>query len=333
MEKVICDICGSEFEETLSQCPICGCAKKEANAENAESAYVKGGRFSKSNVRRRLKPETAAAASDSVREYVKNNDERKVERKSAAERNEEEDEQDAPRNNRPLLLVVILLLLAIIAVSVYIVIAFSDPYDSGDATNNTTISIPNIDDDGPCTSVSFVTSEIKLDKTSPNKKLTVIKEPVNTVDELHFESSDPSLIAVDDNGNLTALKKGAVTITVTCGMQSATVTVVSEYEIPTTAPTTQPTTQTTTKPTQSPDSKFEFHSGAYNVTPYQVKVIYDYLNVRKGPDTSKDNKVHSLTKGEIVTVTAKYADSKREWGLTEYGWISLETQYVTVVNS
>ena len=35
----------------------------------------------------------------------------------------------------------------------------------------------------------------------------------------------------------------------------------------------------------------------------------------------------------IFTVIAEFVDSKRVWGLTEYGWISLETEYVTRVAS
>jgi len=60
MNKVVCDICGTSYPETASQCPICGNAKSENSVTSADPvskdtgyAYVKGGRFSHSNVRKR----------------------------------------------------------------------------------------------------------------------------------------------------------------------------------------------------------------------------------------------------------------------------------------
>ena len=64
MSKVICDVCGTTYPETAAVCPICGCAKNTTDQTVADStqnpevaAYtpVKGGRFSKSNVRKRNK--------------------------------------------------------------------------------------------------------------------------------------------------------------------------------------------------------------------------------------------------------------------------------------
>ncbi len=313
MEKIICDICGSEFDESLSQCPICGCAKKEAAPESTESAYVKGGRFSKSNVRRRLKPETAGAASESVREYVKSNDERNIDRNSNTE--DAEEEQTDPRSNRPLLLVVILLLLAIIAVSLYIVIAFSDSADPGDSSSTPSSSISVPDDDGPCSSVSFSVAEVKLDKTNPSKKLTVIKEPVNTLDTLSFVSSDPSVVSVDAQGNVTALKKGTVTITVTCGSRNATVTVISEYEFP-----TLPSTLPTTPPTTLPTSPFVIPTDAKSFDPISVTVKATDANIRKGPGTNYDVIVQ-LHAGDKLTISKEYTSGGYTWALSDKGWV------------
>ena len=60
MDKIICDVCGTSYAENTSQCPICGLARpsKPKAAPSAESdsgsyTYVKGGRFSSGNVRKR----------------------------------------------------------------------------------------------------------------------------------------------------------------------------------------------------------------------------------------------------------------------------------------
>ena len=61
MNKIICDVCGTSYPDTANQCPICGNLKSDNSAggegafgvENSGYAYVKGGRFSHANVRKR----------------------------------------------------------------------------------------------------------------------------------------------------------------------------------------------------------------------------------------------------------------------------------------
>ena len=60
MSKVICDLCGTSYPETSNQCPICGTARpvqsvavNDTDKESGGYTYVKGGRFSKANVRKR----------------------------------------------------------------------------------------------------------------------------------------------------------------------------------------------------------------------------------------------------------------------------------------
>ncbi|MBR4972436.1 MAG: hypothetical protein IKY59_05650, partial [Oscillospiraceae bacterium] len=57
MNKIVCDVCGTSYPESVAQCPICGTAKTDANKTTtggeAGYAYVKGGRFSHANVRKR----------------------------------------------------------------------------------------------------------------------------------------------------------------------------------------------------------------------------------------------------------------------------------------
>ena len=76
MNKIICDVCGTSYPETVEQCPICGCVRpadvqntmpdSEANESGSGYTYVKGGRFSKGNVKKRVK--TAPAASQYIEE-------------------------------------------------------------------------------------------------------------------------------------------------------------------------------------------------------------------------------------------------------------------------
>ena len=64
MSKIICDICGTSYADTATQCPICGCVRpaepqpvpEEVNNSSAYT-YVKGGRFSKKKKKKRAASE------------------------------------------------------------------------------------------------------------------------------------------------------------------------------------------------------------------------------------------------------------------------------------
>ena len=63
MSKIICEVCGTAYPEASTQCPICGCVRPadangvpsgpEEKAPERTYLHVKGGRFSKANVRKR----------------------------------------------------------------------------------------------------------------------------------------------------------------------------------------------------------------------------------------------------------------------------------------
>ena len=116
MSKINCDVCGTAYPETASQCPICGCVRSAESCSTEGSSsqensytYVKGGRFSRSNVRKRNqgKPVT---------------DMPPIQEELPADLPEEGERQD-----RGLLVAVCLLLLAIVAVVIYIITRFFAP--------------------------------------------------------------------------------------------------------------------------------------------------------------------------------------------------------------
>ena len=122
MSKVICDVCGTTYPETAQQCPICGCAKNTTaqtiagEASEGGYAYVKGGRFSKSNVKKRTMAQGGSG------------------NKSSAQKNRKD--EDA-KSNRGLVVTAIVLLLAIIGVVIYIALRFFAPLSDLNADNTT----------------------------------------------------------------------------------------------------------------------------------------------------------------------------------------------------
>lgn len=246
MNKVICDVCGTDYPETAAQCPICGCARADGGQTSAGNevpgeeekpayTYVKGGRFSKSNVRKRLKNSQSQQTRLPEPDYDDEDDQ-----DDENEPDEPDEENEEPASNRGLIVIVILLLLAIIAVSSYIAIEFfglgksDDPaatrstgstQTSSDPASSTTVGNPV-----PCTGLTVTDSEIILAGFDTSWQLNFAVEPENTTDELIFTTSDDNVAAVDQDGNVTAVGEGEATITVTCGEFIAQCRVVCDFE-------------------------------------------------------------------------------------------------------
>ena len=260
MEKIICDVCGIAYPETAAQCPICGCARSDSGQTSAcdtveveeEAAYAatKGGRFSKNNVRKRLKaaqiqpipmeiPPRSAKKSEPVEEPEDED----------YQDYEEDDEEEVPTSNKGLVIVVVLLLLAIIAVSSYIAIEYfdifgsdkptqgvkdpvlstqaTDPTQAPDPTDPTEPSEP--DNTIPCTKVN-VDATMTLGKDLPTMQLTYSVEPIDTTDYVKFFSSDTSVATVDSSGCVTAHSTGYATIYLTCGKLTAACSVICDMD-------------------------------------------------------------------------------------------------------
>lgn len=224
MEKVICDVCGTDYPETAARCPICGCARGDGfqtsagntsatGEERPAYTYTKGGRFSKSNVRKRLK--AAQMQSVPVTEPVREPD-----------YDEDDDDHEESSSNGGLIAIVILLLLAIIAVSSYIAIVHFDLLGGNDTTNpaGTTSSAQTTEPDStpggvqvPCTSLTVTDSEISLVALDSVWQLSYAVEPLDTTDQIKFQSSNEKVATVDASGRVTAVGSGETTITITCG--------------------------------------------------------------------------------------------------------------------
>ena len=238
MSKVICDVCGTTYPETASACPICGCAKNTTEQTGADSAqyeesgsytYVKGGRFSKSNVRRRNKKGKSSIASQHA---------------------------DRESTNKGLVVVVLLLLIAIIAVLGYIGVRFLFPRTEpkpenpgiSQSTESTPIGSTNSGDPAnvPCTGIKLSSTTIELSEAGMSWLLSVEAEPLNTTDKVTFASSNEQVAIVSDAGNITAIGGGEAVITVTCGEIKAECTIVCTFDP--VGPTTQPTEPEVTVP-------------------------------------------------------------------------------------
>ena len=230
MGKIICDVCGTSFSDNSAQCPICGYVNP-ALAENTiqesgdttergEYNFTKGGRFSKANVKKRLKEHPV----EDVDEYSTPDDY----------------EMEEKRNDGPLIIIAILLLLAVAAIVVFITMRYFKNAEEpvGDAvTVEQTVTEEQTTDDTPETTEDETVKsceKLELNGVEDGKidipeggtyDISVTKYPAETEDEITFLSQDPEIATVDASGRITPVKTGSTVIIITCGEQTVELSV------------------------------------------------------------------------------------------------------------
>ena len=231
MSRVVCNVCGTSYSASADMCPICGYAKNGENvkavpkakaveevktvqevtvaAAASSSSHVKGGRYSKANVKKRNKGKPP------VESYNAYDGRRKKQ-----------------SSNAVAIVIIVILLLAIISVLGYIALRFFIPNDflyEGFGPSQEIEAPVDPTDEEPqqtepsldCTGITLDVSEVLLDDIGITHKLTVSLEPAQTEDPVYFTSSDESVAIVSDDGTITAAGEGSAVITVTCGAVSA----------------------------------------------------------------------------------------------------------------
>lgn len=333
MNKIICDVCGTDYPETVPQCPICGCsnvgngqtsAGNTAGPEEPVRRHTKGGHFSKANVRKRTKSTQEQRFSVQTSGNTPDYDD--------DDSGFDEDELEGV-SNKGLILIVILLLIACIAVSTYIMVTFfgdkndeepggtnagthqtspsaTDPSDSGSTdpsgTDVTEPSSEPVVDRIPCEGLSVDMAEIILQTDAPMEIRYSVK-PANTTDAVTFSCDNTAVARVDANGRVFAVGKGTATITVTCGDQKVTIPVrclVSGTDIPTDPTDPSTPTDPVTPTTPSTGVKLEL-----NRVDFSLFFVGDKWTVYNGTIdktqitwTSDNEAVAKVENGTVIAV-------------------------------
>jgi hypothetical protein len=266
MSKIICDVCGTSYPETATQCPICGCVRpvdvvtvnNDVSTDELQSrgsyTYVKGGRFSKKNVRKRMRDENTEHVPMSV---------------TAQEFDDEDEPVVNEKSTKGLTIAVLALLAAIVALTIYLVVRFfapnlgaaqkppvtTVPYTAAPTTTvPTTATIP-------CTGLDLDDTDVLLTFVGDSWRIDAVALPSDTTDMIQFFSSNESVATVSASGEIRAVGEGSAVITVVCGdvskecfVNCTVETVPPETTEPVvTEPVTEPTepvTEPTTEPTE-----------------------------------------------------------------------------------
>ena len=215
MARIICDYCGTEYDDTLQRCPLCGTAA-HSGLEQVEEAPEQ-----EEAVRpRRRGGARVAPDKDRIPKWLS-------------------------------ILICVILGIAVVIGALYTLYAlevFSTKEKPGDSS--TTLERP-IDDEEPtdptdqetagtqptdqenaevlCTGLTVSPDSVTLSSAGISASVGVQVQPTGCTERVVWTSSDESICTVSQVGDITAVDGGTAEVTATCGSYSATVSVTCDF--------------------------------------------------------------------------------------------------------
>ncbi len=356
MSKVICNICGTSYPDSSNQCPICGCVRPvgaaaatvdEPKPESSGGySYVKGGRFSKTNVRKRNQGVAPVRVSSGAKPSPASKPAPKTTQASRTA------SRSNPRAKKPadnkmvgfiIAIVIVIVVLAILLLLLWPVLfpgKNADGDSSKDPSQNTSQDGTTKPGDGegvPCVSIWLSHRSFTIDKADTSLKLEAVPTPSDTTDKLEFISSDPNVVAVDTKGNISFVGNGTADIIVKCGA------VTDKCTITCNVPDANPTEPTPTEPEPTdPTEVLELDTAVIQLTAEDLlnpeKITHKVYSgdipmneIRWTSDdptiaTFKDGVIEVFAEG-ITKVRATYGDQEKTCLVavgTDKGKVSLE---------
>ena len=246
MSKVICEICGTTYQDTAECCPICGCPRDMSGSVSDEDFVTgqmptlnKGGRFSSGKKKKEIfdfdeesddfpEPENEPYSSDLE--------------------DDEDDYAEPQQHNTFVVVILTVLIVVLLAGTAFLFFRYLLPNLRGTQDAKPTVQTelatqaptettqPRI----PCQSLALPGGAAELTQPGYYFLLNVVVTPENTTDELVFTSGDESVATVSADGRITAVGEGETVIYITCGEKQLTCSVTCRFE-----EETQPSTEAT----------------------------------------------------------------------------------------
>lgn len=222
MNKIICDICGTAYEESLTQCPICGCSKDFSLSDISEDFLMDDSMEipAEEAPRRKSRPIFDYDEVNQPRATAPDEDDDDFD--------EEEEYEEEPRSNTALVVILLVLIVLLLVTAGFFFLRYFLPNMTGKTEAPTTIPTtvavetapPTTEDQGiPCTDIVVPGGKIEL--VEGGKWLMNVQVfPEDTTDQLVYVSADENVVTVSEDGTVTAVAEGQTVIVVTCGTAS-----------------------------------------------------------------------------------------------------------------
>jgi len=238
MKNVFCDICGSAYPESESNCPICG-SSREYSLDGIGEDFLAEGLFENEAFLYDTQPEQRSRKKPKeIFDFDEVNQEPAREVEEPVFEDEEEYEERGG-SNVALVVILLILIVLLLLTAGYLYLRFFLPNMKEEAVETspvtTVATTPEetevTEDPGiPCTDIVMDGGKIELGKDG-KWLLNVQVYPANTTDTLSYASEDESIATVSDSGTITAVGEGQTMVVITCGTRQIKCSVLVDYSI------------------------------------------------------------------------------------------------------
>lgn len=228
MSKVICDICGTTYQDTADCCPICGYSRDIAAEFAKEDIFFDSTPDRPVQKRKEIFDFDEVNAPASSREEV---DEAYV--------YDDEEEDEGPQHNTFLVVLLTVLIVVLLVLTGFLYLKYFRPNavketEPVPVTTLAPTEAPTTQPETtelkiPCQSLALSSGNAELTHQGQAFMLNVVKIPEDTTDELVIVSADESIAMVDDNYNIVAVAQGETVVTITCGEQQISLPVICRF--------------------------------------------------------------------------------------------------------
>lgn len=247
MSKIICEICGTTYQDTAECCPICGCSRDAAaDLLGEEFLMEESVEESKSKLAQASSKKKQIFDYDEVNSAPEAQSEQVVEESNPYEEEEEYEEESRPNTFVVILLTVLIAALLLAAGFIFVRYFLPNMGDEEAVAPSTTeayveetTTAPSTELRIPCDGLVLTSgTQAEIKQAGFNHLINVTASPEDTTDEIVFASADESVATVSADGKITAVAEGETVVTISCGDFSFEVQVVCDFSAETEPPTT-----------------------------------------------------------------------------------------------
>jgi len=330
MSKIICDICGTSYQDTADCCPICGCSNEAAAELLGEDVLAE-------EMAAGAAAESAVTPKKQIFDYDEANSQRKAEfvDTDGDEEDFDEEEEEGSRHNVFVVILLTILIVALLLAGGFLVVRYILPNLGGEEETVPVVTeTQQVQTEAPteaqiaCESLLLKSaSQADLTEAGFSHLINVMVIPEDSTDVLTFESADQSVATVTEDGKITAVGEGETIVTITCGNVQAFVNVVCDF-----TPVTEPTEETTeatvaettaeTEPAKQVDPTIELklvqtdiRLGVYYYITLQLDCSLDPKDVEWSSEhphiaTVNEEGVVTAVQAGTTAIIAKYGDQQ-----------------------
>lgn len=230
MSKIICEICGTAYQDTAERCPICGYAHASGAVEDllADSPLHERGKPAPT-------PDAPVKKQKGIFDFDKVNPRDEDEQDTLFL--EDGAEEEEPRSNVLLVILLVTIITLLLAAAGFLFFRFYLPNTRVEPPVTQPTQLQETEPTGettepriPCQSLALTSGVTELTREGQLWLLHVTVLPEDTTDALVFYSEDETVVTVSETGRLKAIGEGETYVHILCGEKELRCHVVVRYE-------------------------------------------------------------------------------------------------------